>query len=265
MPAVAKQIDQQPAARQQWRLPPPDPEGLQRLLVEMDRPLIDAAVRARLLRLQQFHGEAHIRLLIITITESEGNGDALIEPIVSAVSDIMKRRPEWPERGSEWLEAFDVVPLVPLLEVFRGLDAFADRELEHHYMISVGRRIGRTLAEKDAPPAPPVTNRVSKARRAIEQGLELLKHKGPHSTSPITRLAADRFGLSASECGQVINAAQLYGDKVWLVEKMSRAALFALSSSSLPESVRAAVERRLRAGEKMKAPEIAVLKKACSR
>ena len=260
MPATAKQVDQ-PATRQQWRLPPPDPEGLQRLLVEMDRPLIDAAVRSRLLRLQQFHGEGHVRFLITSIIESEGNGDALVEPIVSAVSDIMKRRPDWPERGSLWLEAFDQVPLVPLLDVFRSLNAFTDGELAHHYMICVGRRVGKLIAEHDAPASPPATNRVSGARRAIEQGLELLKLKGPKKTSPITRVASDRFGLSASECGQVITAARLYGDKIWMVEKLSRDALFTLASPSLPESVRDAVERRLRAGEKVKAPEIKRMRK----
>jgi hypothetical protein len=145
---------------------------------------------------------------------------------------------------------------VSLLGVFRGLDAFTDQELAHHYMICVGRRIGKTLAEKDAPPAPPASNRVSKARRAIEQGLELIQLKGPHTTSPITRVARDRFGLSASECGQVINAARRYGDKIWLVEKLSRDALFTLASPSLPESVREVVERRLRAGEIVRAPEI---------
>lgn len=239
-----------------FKLPPPDPEGLQRLLVEMERPLIDAVVRARLLRLQQFHGEAHIRLLIISIVESDGNADALIEPIVSAVSDIMRRRPDWPERGSEWLEAFDRVPLVALLEVFRSLDAFTDQELEHHYMLSVGRRIGKTLAEKDAPPAPPTSNRVSKARRAIEQGLELLKMKGPHSTSPITKVASDRFGLEANDCSKVMNAARVYGDRIWLVEKMSRDALFNLVSPSLPAAVREAAERRLRTGERVTAADL---------
>lgn len=243
-----------------FKLDPPDPERLQRLLVQVERPLIDAAVRARLVRLMQFYGEGHIVLLITTITESEGNADALIEPIVSAVSDIMKRRPEWPERGSQWLEAFDLIPLVGLLQVFRDLDAFTEREIADHYVIAVGRRLARRFAEIDGPPPPPPGYRISAAQRVIEQGLELLKHKGPHATSPICQLGRDRFGLDPNDCSKVMNVARLYGDRGWLVEKLSRDALFNLASPSLPAAARDAAERRLRTGERVTSKDIRRMK-----
>jgi hypothetical protein len=243
-----------------FRLDPPDPDRLQRLLVKIERPLIDAEVRARLLRLQQFYDEGHLVLLVTTITESEGNENALIEPIVSAVSDVMRRRPEWTERGGQWCEAFDKIPLLPLLQTFRDLDAFTDREIEHHLMIAVGRRVRRHLEQIDTPIARPEPNRISGARRAIEQGLELLKLKGPHSTSPISKVAKDRFGICSNECGPVMNAARLYGNRIWLVDKLSRNALLELSSRS-SDGIRDAVDRRLRAGEIVRAPEIKRLRR----
>src|SRR5260221_7460551 len=62
------------------------------------------------------HGEPYIILLVRTIIESEGNAAALIEPVISAVSSVMVFHPEWANRGLAWIEAFDGVPLMPLLQ-----------------------------------------------------------------------------------------------------------------------------------------------------
>ncbi|MGM5025719.1 hypothetical protein AB8B02_05795 [Tardiphaga sp. 862_B3_N4_1] len=265
MPNVAAvtgpKVKAAPAARPTVSISPPDPDRLQRLLVRLERPLIDAAVRARLLRLLQFYDEGHIVLLIATITESEGNENALVEPVVSAVSNVINQHPEWVARGGQWLEAFDQIPLMEMLQAMRALDLFRERTIGNYYAMALRNKLARVFAEMDAPPAPPQPNRTSAARRAIEQGLELLKVKGPHSTSPITRAAADRFGLHPNECGQVLSAARLYGDRIWLVEKLSRDALFTLSAPSTPLAVRDAVERRLRAGETIRAPEIQRLRR----
>lgn len=261
MRAVATQIEQSPAPSLN-KPRPPDPDRLQRLLIQLDRPLIDAAVRARLLRVLQFHDEGHIVLLITTITESEGNENALVEPVVGAVSNVINQHPEWVARGGQWLEAFDQIPLMEMLQAMRALDLFRERTIGNYYAVALRNKLARVFAETDAPTARAEPNRTSAARRAIEQGLELLKVKGPHSTSPITRLAADRFGLHPNECGQVLNAARLYGDRIWLVEKLSRDALFTLSAPSTRAEVRNAVERRLRTGETIRANEITMLKKA---
>jgi hypothetical protein len=111
-------------------------------------PLIDAAARAPPLRLQQLHAERHVPFLITTIVESGGNVVALVEPIVLAVSDIMKRRPDWPERGGRRLEALDKVALLRLLQVFRVLNAFTANELAVQYMIAVGSKVGHWFAKQ---------------------------------------------------------------------------------------------------------------------
>jgi hypothetical protein len=85
--AIAKQVDE--------------------ILAAVEAPPIDTQVRLTfqrmLYRADKFGSDGHgdITLLIRAITESEGNQDALIEPIVSAVSMCM--RPEWTSLGLKWI------------------------------------------------------------------------------------------------------------------------------------------------------------------
>jgi hypothetical protein len=82
---------------------------VEEILASVEAPQIDAQVRLTfqrmLYRADKFVGDGRgdITLLIRTITESEGNQDALVEPIVSAVSMCM--RPEWTGLGLKWIEA----------------------------------------------------------------------------------------------------------------------------------------------------------------
>jgi hypothetical protein len=61
-------------------------------------------------------GEGHVVLLLRTLMESAGNRMALVEPIIRAVSNVMLARPDWPNKGLEWLEAFDAIDLCDLWE-----------------------------------------------------------------------------------------------------------------------------------------------------
>lgn len=62
------------------------------------------------------HGEGHLILLLRTITESARNRMALVEPVIRAVSSVMLARPDWPNKGLAWLEAFDEIDLCHLWE-----------------------------------------------------------------------------------------------------------------------------------------------------
>lgn len=62
------------------------------------------------------HGEGHVILLLRTIMESARNRMALVEPVIRAVSNVMLARPDWPDKGLEWLEAFDDIDLCHLWE-----------------------------------------------------------------------------------------------------------------------------------------------------
>jgi hypothetical protein len=57
------------------------------------------------------HGEAHARLLLWTLSETEGNGGLLDEVSLWAVSDLVLACPRYVERTSAWLQAWDRLPL----------------------------------------------------------------------------------------------------------------------------------------------------------
>jgi hypothetical protein len=94
-------------------------------------------------------GRGYITLLLRTILESDGNQDALIEPIVSAVASSM--RPIWVRRGLEWIAAFDRIPLMDILNKLRELDLFTEKELEQHYAIGIERRLWRIFGPDVVP------------------------------------------------------------------------------------------------------------------
>jgi hypothetical protein len=73
---------------------------LDRLLIALEAPAIDDDARARLARLLDRHGAPHITLLIRTIIESDGNANALVEPVISAVSSVMVFARSGPAAGS---------------------------------------------------------------------------------------------------------------------------------------------------------------------
>lgn len=62
-------------------------------------------------RILERRGEGHLVLLLRTIMESENNRMALVEPVLWGVSDVMIANPCWPDRGLEWLDAFDTIDL----------------------------------------------------------------------------------------------------------------------------------------------------------
>jgi hypothetical protein len=94
-------------------------------------------------------GRGYITLLIRTILESEGNQDALIEPVVVAVSSCM--RPIWVNRGLAWLAAFDQIPLVGTLNRLRDLDLFDKNELAHFFELSIRRSLWKIFGQDEVP------------------------------------------------------------------------------------------------------------------
>ncbi|PSO30528.1 hypothetical protein [Bradyrhizobium sp. MOS002] len=135
---------------------------LQGLLNAMDVPLIDAGARKTLQKIlyrwdhyEGGTGSERVTLLIRTILESDGNENALVEPIVSAVHGAM--RPEWTDRGLAWIEAFDALPLVQTLETMRALELFSEQSLARYLGMALTNKLARMFAP---PPVPP------KARKA---------------------------------------------------------------------------------------------------
>jgi hypothetical protein len=127
-------------------------DALPGLLKDLDAPPIDDAARARLEYLIARRGRETVTLLIRTIIESDGNEDALIEPIIDAVASVMSWHPQWPERGLAWIEAFDDLPLMVILQVMRDLDLFKESNLSRYLSMSLRNKLAKVF--EPPPPKP---------------------------------------------------------------------------------------------------------------
>jgi hypothetical protein len=137
-------------------------EQLTKLLVDMEVPPIDDAARQRLERLIYLHGPEHATLLIRTVNESEGNEGALVEPIINAVSSVMSAHREWTDKGLAWIEAWDSIPLLAIVEMMRGLDLFKETSLSQYLAMILTNKLWKIL---EPPPAPPKPKRAYKKRK----------------------------------------------------------------------------------------------------
>lgn len=98
--------------------------AVHRILAEHEVKVVPTAVQRRerqtfagrtLQGVYETHGEAHLRDVLTLILESEGNGHALIAPIILAVSDILAaHRPSYEHSPTAWLRLFDTLDLVAI-------------------------------------------------------------------------------------------------------------------------------------------------------
>jgi hypothetical protein len=65
-------------------------------------------------RIFQQRGYGHTKLVLMSIAETRTNGRELVAPVIWAVSDLIVAHPEWAERVTDWLAAFDKVDLKQL-------------------------------------------------------------------------------------------------------------------------------------------------------
>lgn len=128
-------------------------EVLPGLLRDLEAPSIDDAARDKLEHLIVWRGRAAVTLLIRTIIESDGNENALTAFVIDGVAAVMAQRPDWPERGLAWIEAFDRVSLLGTLDTMRSLKCFTVREAPGFYRRSIQNQLRDIL--DPALPAPP--------------------------------------------------------------------------------------------------------------
>ncbi|MFH0303503.1 hypothetical protein AAFX91_41680 [Bradyrhizobium sp. 31Argb] len=95
-------------------------------------------------------GTDHVVMLVRSIAESTNGPAALTVPILRAVSSCTE--PLWVERGSEWLEALDEIPLLELEARIRALDLADD--IAPLVEAAIYRRLHRTLGSPLPPPPP---------------------------------------------------------------------------------------------------------------
>lgn len=77
--------------------------------------------RQTLDKLFQEHGPDHLRDVLTTIAETENNGMALVAPIITAVSVVLRAHTDWWERdASRWLDVMDRLDLTRLHRIAKG-------------------------------------------------------------------------------------------------------------------------------------------------
>jgi hypothetical protein len=133
----------------------------------MEVPPIDDAARLRLHRLVYLFGPQHVILLVRTITESEGNQGALVDPIISAVSSVMSCHRDWTDKGLAWIEAWDSIPLLAIVETMRSLDLFQETSLAHYLFMILSNKLRKIM---EPPPPPPKLKRAYNKRRPRADG-----------------------------------------------------------------------------------------------
>jgi hypothetical protein len=138
-----------------WYIKPRAAPGTaKRLLVAVEAPAIARETLDVLQRVAERHGEEHLTLVLRTILESEGNRDALFEPIISGVSSAIIFNPEHVAKGLAWLETFDQIPLRRIFDLMRELEYFKLSEARLVYSTILQNKLRRIFNETKAPPPP---------------------------------------------------------------------------------------------------------------
>jgi hypothetical protein len=104
-----------------------------------------------------------IILLLRTIAESSNGPDALVLPVITAVSRCM--HPKWTGLGLRWIESFDEIPLLQMLQTVRdlGLEEHYDTALRHRLMQILGPPV---VSEPPAPKKTPTRKMVKRPKAA---------------------------------------------------------------------------------------------------
>ncbi len=217
-------------------------------------------------RLLDQYGQDHLVTVLKTFTETQGNAGALVEQAILAVSASVRAHPSWPERASLWFDIFDTISIRDLVALAKPLKPTGEKARS-----AIAGMLLAWLAPVFDPPKPKIDRRKVKhaerrpgsAIKAIEIGLVLRQHKGPHQNSGIAHVAHKHGIWTNGGASHYIRAANLYGDRVDLVRFLPRSVLFKLASPVLPQAAREEAERLLAAGGKLTGPMVdAIAKRA---
>jgi hypothetical protein len=248
------------------------------IVASIEAPPVDAEVmlefQKTLYRGRMFNvdGRGRIVLACRCFLESEGNAGAFAEPFVSAVLSAACTE-EFAGCGLELIEAFDQIRLVETFETMRSLEYFGISDAKSVLSQIVRNKLRRILT----PPQPESVKPPSKKERLaadkqataaarlaeIERNLDLGRTLiALRDRTPCNELfgwaVRTQFDLDRQHVAEMTRVARRYGDRpeIYRKAKLWRV-LVRLSSTALPESRRQAFERRIVAGENVKAKEIA--------
>ena len=248
---------------------------VQQILDALEAPPIDKATRAmfchwisrsrkfpEIFKNEPYGAEEKLILSCRAIVESQNNQDALIAPIVSAVSLCLRQ--QWVSRGVAWIEAFDQIPLVATLETL--VELFGEKAAVQHFPGVLKRKLWQAFgpdvvvgakSAKPAPKPPAALTRVAGVEQNVHLELDLLKLRlATASNREYGRQVRQQFDVDEKLACQALQVAKTYGGRPEIFSRLSWIALVALASPALSAAAREALERRIIAGECIGVPAI---------
>jgi hypothetical protein len=187
--------------------------------------------------------------------ESANGPEALIEPIVSSVSLCMK--PQWTALGHRWVEAFDRIPLVSLMETLR--DLFGDKDVGQHLPTVIRNKLYAILEPAEAkpaakvklPPKPPrAVTRVDAVEKKIALGLQWLDLRSKTEGNIDFGRLRRKLDVEPVSAQEALRVARVYGRRPEIFRRLTWQALVELSSPSLPADARTEIEAKIMAGDR---------------
>lgn len=210
------------------------------------------------------------------ILESEGNEAALCEPIVRAVAGVVR---EFEDHGLKLVEAFDSIPLLRIMSMMRELEYFSATDAPMALSIILRNKLRRILIKPEPEPvkrskaerlaaekaaaaadkAAAAAVRGAANARNIEIGRQIaaLRDQTPNNRA-FGRLRNKQFDVDTVAACEMMRVARMYGTRPEIYRSnVAWQTLAELSATCLSPAHRRDFERRIVAGEPVRAKEIA--------
>jgi hypothetical protein len=218
-------------------------------------------------RLIEQRGLPHVVVTLRCICESEGNSNALISDIISAISDIVLAHPRWPAMGLAFIEAFDRVNLLNIRKTARaanvqplrvGIATLVAIELAKILGPSRPPKAPKPLRIKREPKPPLSVTRIPRIEKNIALGVELLALRATvPGNAPFGREVRKRFpGVDNIEASQAMRVAKMFSSKPEIYRSVGWRALVELASPKMSQALRQRIEADILAGRPVSAPQI---------
>lgn len=215
-------------------------------------------------------GQERVVFALRCIVESTNGKEALTELIVRAVTGTTS---EFEHHGLALVEAFDQIPLLRIVDMMRELEYFRQSDAVLALSTILRNKLRRILTPADQVKPPSKKEQLAAAKahatsvrlKQIEHNLELgrqmaaLRDNIPANNGDFARALRQFDYRDRQAASEMVRVARRYSGRRDIIEKAANwRVLVQLSSSTLPASTREAFERRIAAGEIVRANEIVV-------
>jgi hypothetical protein len=206
------------------------------------------------------HGTEHATVVLRTICESSpSNALQLMRPVILAVSDVLAAHLRWADSGLALLEAFDAIDLGSLWQIAKRAKVQPREAIATLICVELEKLLGPSVLPKPkkVKQPKPEPKRISTNDTNIRLGIDLLELRAEVSDYVrFSRAMRQRFDVDQKLASHAMSVARLYSKRPEIFTKLSWNALVCLAATGLTDAVRANLEQRVIAGERIGAPEI---------